>query len=109
MLIETFKYDNKNYIIEMNSSSIVFYTKEYGFLGDEDSFTTNNNTKNPVKVLRKINNIIKNYVLGNKIKYFTVYGNSEKRAKIYRRFLDGLDGYSYYENEGMFYVTRNKN
>lgn len=106
MLITKFNYENKHYIVELDNTSLVFFTREYGFIKDIDSGLIRNDIKNPVALLRKICNLVRSFLYEHKIKFFTFYANSEKRIRIYKRFLDSLVGYSYYLVDGTFYVTK---
>lgn len=113
MIIKNFIYDGKDYFVEFNNhTSFSFYIKNYDYVyDDEDSSEVTNNTKNPIKLLRKIEKIIKDYIYKNKIAYFTFVVEGTKRVKIYKRFADSLDGYSYIiksnEYGSEFYFTKN--
>ena len=103
MIIEDFAYDRKHFFVEfVNHTKFLFYIRNYNQCwGDEDSSEVTNNTKNPIKLLRKIDKIIRNYIYSNNLKYFSFSTWGHKRARIYKRFADSLVGYSYnvMENE----------
>ena len=107
MLIDSFAYDGKRYIVDIYNNSIYFYIKNYDYIhGDSDDSSLTGNTKNPVKLLRKIEKSVRNYIYSKKLKYFMFYADNKKRVRLYKKFADSLVGYNYYIYNGAFYFNK---
>lgn len=105
--IDTFFYYGKTYIVEIFNNSISFYIKRYDFLnGDSDDSSLTGDTKNPTRLMRKIEKSVRAYIYSEKLKYFTFFGDTDKRIRLYTRFANSLVGYNYYIDRGTFYFIK---
>jgi len=101
MIIDKFRFENKHYIIELQeNNAIVFYREEFDSFSWPSSepilvASITNDIVKPVKLLRLIAVKIQQFLYKNKVQYFYLTVEDNKRKKLYIRFLKKLIGYQY--------------
>lgn len=112
MIIDKFKFEDKDYIIELQDSDfIVFYREKpdsFSFFSDPipESRVTNDINK-PIRLLRMIAEKIKHFLYQKQTKYFYLTVDDDKRKRLYIKFLNNLSGYNYQVSDNTINVFRN--
>jgi len=98
-VIDRFIFEEHHYTIELTNGSLAFYREEsdgFSFFSEPiKSSTISNDIKSPVTLLRCIATKVKHHLYKNKIKYFSLTVDDEKRKRVYIKFLADLVGYDY--------------
>jgi hypothetical protein len=110
---ERFSHEGRQFVVafRQNQNQFVVYEEFhhdpfYSWWDDQPSYQLK--IKNPTKLVRKIWHTVRQYVYRNKISYFEILVGDKKRSAIYRRFLDTLSGYQYFEYGYSFAVVKMK-
>ena len=84
--------DGREYIIELtDKKSLNFSRTEFDEWGEEQDHTgLTDDTKNPVKVLRRIFDEVLDFVAENRITYLTFASYNPKRTRIYQKMINKL-------------------
>jgi hypothetical protein len=107
---ERFSHDGRQYVLAFRQNQFVVYEEFhhdpfYSWWDDEPP--KSKQVKNPIRLVRKIWQVTRQFIYQNKIPYFQIRSD-QKRSAIYRRFLDTLSGYQYFEYGYSFAVVKMK-
>ncbi|PTX61901.1 hypothetical protein C8N31_12022 [Sulfitobacter mediterraneus] len=64
------------------------------------------NRTTSIRIVRKVWKIVKTYIYTNRLSFFEISAGDESRAKLYERFLSGLNRYRVIRTGNSFYVMR---
>lgn len=90
------------YGVELHHNQIVFYRIEYDDSGlaawgtDDDiihNYQITNDVWNAVALFRKIADAVRTIIFTNKLNYYTFHVSDGKRAALYKRFAEEINGY----------------
>lgn len=100
MLIDKFKFEGKDFGIEMiDNQYLVFYQEKFDsfswFAGPDEVTSITNDIHNPVALFRIIAIKVQKFLYGKHIKYFYLTVSDKKRKRIYIHFLQKLKRYSF--------------
>ena len=113
MIAKSFRFEGRNYTVRRTKDKelVFFYDKydnfSFGLEADPIHVTgLTNVTLNVFGLMRKIKSAVQEIVYEHGIKSFRFSVTDERRAATYRRFPQGLKGYSHLESDGYFWVVR---
>jgi len=114
MIIDKFRFENKDYVIELQDSMfMVFYREEADsfswFSEPVASSQITNDIKEPTKLLRRIANKVKQFLYEKKVKYFYLTVDDDKRKRLYLHFLKKLSGYDFQVTDNTINVFKSPN
>ena len=100
MVTDRFRFENKNYVIALqDNDAMVFYREEldsFSWFSDPIMLVNiTNDVHNAIKLLRLLAEKTKQLLYGNKIKYFYLTVEDDRRKQLYIKFLKKLTGYEY--------------
>ena len=100
MVIDHFRFENKEYVIELQDKVfLVFYrlvSDSFNFFDDPiPTSQITNDIQDPTRLLRLVENKTRQYLYKNKVKYFFLTANDDKRKRLYIHFLKHLPGYDF--------------
>jgi hypothetical protein len=99
MVIDKFRFENKDYVIALqDNNALVFYREEFDAFSWSEPIlvaSVTNDIAKPIKLLRLIAKKVKQFLYKNKVKYFYLTVEDDKRKRLYIRFLEKLAGYQY--------------
>src|SRR6056297_1675025 len=105
-----FSHAGRQYVLAFRKNQFVVYEKQshndrfYSFW-DQD---TQKKIKNPIKLVREIWRVTRQFTYQNRISYFEIFVSDPKRSRIYQKFLNTLSGYQYFEYRYSFAVVKMK-
>ena len=105
-----FSYEGRQYVLTFRKNQFVVYEKFH-----HDPFYSwwdaeppkSKQVKNPIKLVRKIWQVTREFIYQNKISYFVILSD-KKRFSIYQKFLKTLNGYQCFEHGYSFAVVKMK-
>ena len=113
MISKSFWFEGRKYTVRLTEDKelVFFYDKydnfSFDLVADPIHVTgLTNVTQDVFGLMKKIKSAVQEIVYEHGIKFFRFSVTDERRAAIYRRFLQGLKGYSHQEVDGYFWVVR---
>src|SRR5690554_4756246 len=105
-----FLFEGRRYFVELSAAHALsfYYETDDPFTWGETEvhYEVTNGTKAPLSLMRILTRIAKELIYGNRLSHLSLSASDERRARIYRRFLGRLKGYTWFEINRVFYVRR---
>ena len=106
-----FLHQGQKYVLALRKNQFVFYQQPdddpfYSWWGNQPQKPKQ--VKNPIRLVRQIWQVARQFIYQNKISYFEIFVSDPKRSAIYRRFLDTLSGYEAFQLGYSFAVVKMK-
>jgi len=111
MIVNRFRFENRDYIIALqDDNSVVFYRVEADkfswFSAPYKILTETHDIKRPISLLRLVASKIMHDLYKNKIKYFSLKVPNDKLKRISMNFLNTLCDYDYQVSNDTINVFR---
>ena len=105
-----FSHEGRQYVLAFRKNQFVVYEKFHHdpFYSWWDEAPKSKQIKNPIKLVRKIWKVTHQFIYQNRISYFEIFVSDPKRSRIYRKFLNTLSGYQYFQYGYSFAVVKMK-
>ena len=105
---ENFSYQGQVFELSFKNSQFSLYKSSddnyYSWWDEEPQ----KRVKNPIRLVRQIWQVTRKFIYKHKITYFEIFVSDPKRSRIYRKFLNTLSGYQYFEYGYSFAVVKMK-
>lgn len=114
MVTDRFRFENKDYVIALqDNDAMVFYREE---IDSFNWFSTpilvvniTNDVHDAIKLLRLMAEKVKQLLYENKIRYFYLTVEDDRRNQLYIKFLKKLSGYEFQVSDNTINVFKTVN
>ena len=105
-----FSHEGRQYVLAFRKNQFVVYEKQ----SHNDRFflwwdqEPQKRVKNPIRLVRQIWEVTREFLYQARTPYFEIFVSDPKRSRIYRKFLNTLSGYQYFEYGYSYAVVKIK-